>query len=164
VLLWSYGSFHDQSGSGGSRSSGGSGGDGATEGQGTGGAKICDPQADAGDVCCASDCGTCETCAADGSTCEAGPTSTLGPGCPGTMVCNALGYCVVPNGGACLVDGGACLSGNCVGSICCAAACTRCQTCADGGATCVDLAAGATDPDCPSGDICDGMGNCVLGQ
>ena len=79
VLIWSYGSFHDQPGSGGSRGSRGSGGGGATGGQGTGGT-ICLPEPDAGDageICCGSDCGTCVTC----------------------TVCDDAGNCVAPGPG-----------------------------------------------------------------
>jgi hypothetical protein len=171
ALVWSYGSFHDQPGTGGSH-----GGGDAGE-QGTGGGKKADneactqgiecasgncvPQADAASICCASACGTCATCGVEGSRCEAVPTGMPGPGCTGSMVCDGLGHCVVPSGGACPVDGGACLSGTCVGSICCATACTTCQTCAADGSTCVDLPASTADPGCPAGTVCNGAGTCV---
>jgi hypothetical protein len=118
-------------------------------------------------VCCASACGSCQTCSADGAACQAVPKGTPGPGCAGGMVCDGLSNCVVPNGGACPTDAGAapdaggCLSGNCVGVVCCVTACTPCQACATDGASCVDLAAGTVDPACPAGTVCDGAGDCV---
>lgn len=170
ALIWSYDSFHDQP------AQSGSGGHGSAKGEGTGGKQSngeactqatecssgnCEPQADAGSVCCASACGPCEICGASGAACEAVATGTPGPGCTGDMVCDGLGHCRVANGSACPVDGGACLSGICVGSLCCATACGTCQTCAASGATCVDLPVSTADPGCPAGTVCDGSGNCM---
>jgi hypothetical protein len=177
VLVWSYGSFHDQPDAGGS-----GGSDGGAEGTGGGTKANSEPctlgsecvsghctlqgQADAGSICCAGACGACEVCATDGGTadggaCETVPVGARGPGCPGSMLCDGLGHCAVPNGGACPVDAGACLSGTCVGAICCATPCTTCQTCAAEGSMCVAATAGTMDPACPTGTACDGAGNCV---
>jgi hypothetical protein len=91
--------------------------------------------------------------------CTAGVPSqgnlSAGTVCGTNKQCDGLGTCKLDNGQTC-AGATLCLSGNCVGGICCNTACAgECQTCASG--TCGNKLQGAS---CSTGK-CDGAGTCV---
>jgi len=110
-------------------------------------------------VCCGSACnGTCQRCASGTGTCTT-LTSGTDDTCSGTKACTAGGACKTVNGSSCTINSD-CLSGFCVGSVCCNSSCTgACQTCTATPGSCTNLAAGTVVDACGN-YLCSGGPDC----
>lgn len=107
--------------------------------------------------------GTCEQ-----ATCEGGVCGVTHPGAEqgcsegGGEVCDGNGNCVLNDGGECANEA-QCLSGFCSDGFCCELACEgACEKC-DGSGQC-NPHQGGTNPEGTCGGICDGAGNCAVGE
>jgi hypothetical protein len=101
-------------------------------------------------VCCnnASCTGACQACnVSPGLGACVTVTNGTGPRCNGAKQCNSSAACVLKNGQSCAGNGD-CLSGACIGSVCCNdSTCTGgCQSCGTG--TCTTKASGTTSASC----------------
>jgi hypothetical protein len=118
--------------------------------------------------CCNSSCtAECYSCGLTGTegTCTVVPSGfDPDPDCGPGEQCNGLGACLKNDGGGCTLPS-ECLSGNCVDNFCCGTTCTaECYSCGLTGTegTCTVVPPNEDpDPDCNTGELCDGGGNCL---
>ncbi len=113
-------------------------------------------------ICCAKDCGPCNTCAAGTGACVPIVSGDDGTVCTGTSTCSA-GVCKAKTGQACSGDGSTCLSGFCADGVCCDAACNGgCDVCnvpgKEGTCTVATKGTAGTAPSCAP-YVCDGKAN-----
>ena len=91
------------------------------------------------------------------------PTCTSDAQCGSGRRCTSNGLCGLVGRPSCALDD-ECASGHCIGGICCNTDCAGpCRSCNLIGleGTCSPLQAGASDPECPTCGLCDGLGGYV---